>query len=52
MEPNNTVNRYAVGVKTNETMVGNLVKGENGVYVKVIFLALRCVPFLRSLRHR
>ena len=41
MEPNNVMNKYAVCVKKNTSIVGHLPLGKNGKFAKMIFCLLR-----------
>ena len=41
MEPENVMDKYAVAVINNDTVVGHLMKGESGKFVTTIFYFLR-----------
>ena len=41
MEPENVMDKYAVAVINNDTVVGHLMKGESGKFAKTIFYFLR-----------
>ena len=42
MEPTNIMDKYAVCVKKDETVVGHLKKGTSDRFAKTIFFFLRC----------
>ena len=41
MEPENAMDKYAIAVINNDTMVGHVMKGESGKFAKTIFYFLR-----------
>ena len=45
IEPHNPVDKYAVAVKTDEKVLGQLPLGENGKFAKIIFYFLRADPY-------
>ena len=45
MEPEKVMDKYAVAVINNDTLVGHLMKGESGKFAKTIFYFLRSDKF-------
>ena len=45
IEPDNSVDKYAVAVKKDKKVVGHLPLGENGKFAKTIFYFLRADPY-------